>query len=124
MAGKGKVENLKQFGKGHRTVDEERVLQQRGGINSGKSRSHNKDLGDAFKAVMGVVIKTKSGEEMTVADAIATDTSRRALNGDPKARQQIIDILIGKNQKIDMTSSDGSMSPLDIKVEFVKAKQE
>jgi predicted methyltransferase MtxX (methanogen marker protein 4) len=52
------------------------------------------------------------------------DTAKRALNGDAKARQQIIDILIGKNQNVDVTSSDGSMSPLDIKVEFIKAKQE
>ena len=123
MAGKGKVDNLKQFGKGHRSVDEERALQSKGGVNSGKTRNHNKDLGEAFKAVMGVIMPTKSGEERTVADALAMDTAKRALNGDAKARQQIIDILIGKNQKLDLTSSDGSMSPMDIKIKIVDPQQ-
>lgn len=107
-----------------RSKEEREKIQQKGRDANKAKFEHNKDLKAAFKAIMGVIMPTKSGDERTVADALAMDTAKRALNGDAKARQQIIDILIGKNQNVDVTSSDGSMSPLDIKVEFIKAKQE
>lgn len=105
-----------------RSKKRQREIQAMGRAANKAKIEHNKELGAAFKAIMGVIMPTKNGDERTVADALAMDTAKRALNGDAKARQQIIDILIGKNQKVDLTSSDGSMTPLDINIKVVDAK--
>ncbi len=42
-------QNLKPFGKGNRTVNEERAMQARGGVNSGKTRRKKKTLAENMK---------------------------------------------------------------------------
>lgn len=95
-----------------RTKSEQRKIAQMGGIASGEKRRHQRDLREAVKAVQGVILPVKGGGEgKTVVDAVALAVAHKAAQGDLKAAALLWEWLYGKQTKVDVTSSDGSMSP-------------
>lgn len=98
-----------------RTKSEQRKIAQMGGIASGEKRRHQRDLREAVKAVQGVILPVKGGGEgKTVVDAVALAVAHKAAQGDLKAAALLWEWLYGKQTKVDVTSSDGSMSPAKI----------
>ena len=79
-----------------------------------EARKRNKNLKDAFRAMQEVEIPTKSGGTTTASDAIALAVMQKAVKGDMKAIEFLWEALYGKTQKVDVTSSDGSMSPATV----------
>ena len=95
-----------------RSPEEVRRNGQKGGIASGEKRRHQRDLREAVKAVQGVILPVKGGGEgKTVVDAVALAVAHKAAQGDLKAAALLWEWLYGKQTKVDVTSSDGSMSP-------------
>lgn len=76
-----------------------------------EARRRNRNLRDAFRAMQEVEIPTKSGDTTTASDAIALAVMQKAVKGDMKAIEFLWEALYGKQTKVDVTSSDGSMSP-------------
>jgi hypothetical protein len=107
-----------------RSKEAQWAIRSAGGKASSEKARQNKKLREVVKAILGETIIDKNGNEVVIADAITLAQIKKALKGDTRAFKAIADVVDEKEQKIDMTSSDGSMSPLDIKVEFIKAKQE
>lgn len=106
-------QNLKSFGE--RTASERREIAKKAGIASGEKRRHQRDLREAVKAVQGVILPVKGGGEgKTVVDAVALAVAHKAAQGDLKAAALLWEWLYGKQTKVDVTSSDGSMSPNQI----------
>ena len=82
-----------------------------------------KEFRDIVKAVIGDTVKDKEGKDVPIAVAMTIAQVRKALKGDTRSFKAIADIVCDK--QVDLKSSDGSMSPpLDVKIEFIKAKQE
>lgn len=81
---------------------------------STEARKRNRNLKDAFRAMQEVEIPTKSGDTTTASDAIALAVMQKAVKGDMKAIEFLWEALYGKTQKVDVTSSDGSMSPATV----------
>lgn len=77
---------------------------------STEARKRNRNLKDAFRAMQEVEIPTKSGDTTTASDAIALAVMQKAVKGDMKAIEFLWEALYGKQTKVDVTSSDGSMS--------------
>jgi hypothetical protein len=77
-------------------------------------KKRNRNRKDAFRAMQEVEIPTKSGDTTTASDAIALAVMQKAVKGDMKAIEFLWEALYGKTQKVDVTSSDGSMSPAKI----------
>jgi hypothetical protein len=95
-----------------RTPDERRRNAQKAGIASGEKRRHQRDLREAVKALQSVVVPVKGGGDgLTYAEAIARAVGVKAAQGDLKAAALLWEWLYGKQTKVDVTSSDGSMSP-------------
>lgn len=108
-----------------RTKAEAKEISRKGGLASGESRRRKRDIKEFLDVLLEKELKTKDGKTVQGAERIATALFTKAANGDLRAIQQVLELKYPKEQKIDMTSSDGSMSPpLDIKIEFVKAKQD
>ena len=98
-----------------RSQSEARENGRKGGIASGEKRRHQRDLREAVKAVPGVILPVKGGGEgKTVVDAVALAVAHKAAQGDLKAAALLWEWLYGKQTKVDVTSSDGSMSPNQI----------
>ena len=78
-----------------------------------KAEKHrrNETLREAFKAVQGIDVPLKGGGVKSASDAIALAVVQKAVKGDLKAIELLWDALYGKQTKVDVTSSDGSMSP-------------
>ena len=91
-----------------------REIRQMGARAANEARKRNKNLKDAFRAMQEVEIPTKSGDVTTASDAIALAVMQKAVKGDMKAIEFLWDALYGKTQKVDVTSSDGSMSPATV----------
>lgn len=91
-----------------------REIRQMGARAKNEKARRNKNLRDAFRAMQEVEIPTKSGDVTTASDAIALAVMQKAVKGDMKAIEFLWDALYGKTQKVDVTSSDGSMSPAKI----------
>jgi hypothetical protein len=103
-------QNLIPFGQ--RSESEEREMRSRGGKNSGEKRRHQRDLREAVKALQSVVVPVKGGGDgLTYAEAIARAVGVKAAQGDLKAAAMYWEWMYGKQTKVDVTSSDGSMSP-------------
>lgn len=108
--------------KGHHNLipiterDPERAheIRQMGARASNTQRHRNKTLRDAFRAMQEVEIPTKSGDVTTASDAIALAVMQKAVKGDMKAVEFLWEALYGKQTKVDVTSSDGSMSPATV----------
>ena len=79
-----------------------------------EARKRNRNLKDAFRAMQEVEIPTESGDTTTASDAIALAVMQKAVKGDMKAIEFLWEALYGKTQKVDVTSSDGSMSPATV----------
>lgn len=106
-------QNLKSFGE--RTASERREIAKKAGIASGKKRRHQRDLRKAVKALQSVVVPVKGGGDgLTYAEAIARAVGVKAAQGDLKAAAMYWEWMYGKQTKVDVTSSDGSMSPNQI----------
>lgn len=106
-------QNLKSFGE--RTASERREIAKKAGIASGKKRRHQRDLRKAVKALQSVVVPVKGGGDgLTYAEAIARAVGVKAAQGDLKAAAMYWEWMYGKQAKVDVTSSDGSMSPNQI----------
>lgn len=98
-----------------RTKSEQRKIAQMGGIASGEKRRHQRDLREAVKALQSVVVPVKGGGDgLTYAEAIARAVGVKAAQGDLKAAAMYWEWMYGKQTKVDVTSSDGSMSPAKI----------
>ena len=98
-----------------RTPNERRKNAQKAGIASGKKRRHQRDLRKAVKTLQSVVVPVKGGGDgLTYAEAIARAVGVKAAQGDLKAAAMYWEWMYGKTQKVDVTSSDGSMSPNQI----------
>ena len=78
-----------------------------------KAEKHrrNETLREAFKAVQGIDVPLKGGGVKSASDAIALAVVQKAVKGDLKAIELLWEILYGKTQRLDVTSSDKSMSP-------------
>lgn len=95
-----------------RTKSEQRKIAQMGGIASGEKRRHQRDLREAVKALQSVVVPVKGGGDgLTYAEAIARAVGVKAAQGDIKAAALYWEWMYGKQTKVDVTSSDRSMSP-------------
>ena len=106
-------QNLKSFGE--RTASERREIAKKAGIASGKKRRHLHDLRKAVKALQSVVVPVRGGGDgLTYAEAIARAVGVKAAQGDLKAAAMYWEWMYGKQAKVDVTSSDGSMSPNQI----------
>jgi hypothetical protein len=98
-----------------RTKDEQRKIAKKAGIASGEKRRHQRDLREAVKALQSVVVPVKGGGDgLTYAEAIARAVGVKAAQGDLKAAAMYWEWMYGKQTKVDVTSSDGSMSPNQI----------
>ena len=89
-------------------------IRQMGQRAAAETRRRNRNLRDAFRAMQEVEIPTKSGDTTTASDAIALAVMQKAVKGDMKAIEFLWESLYGKTQKVDVTSSDGSMSPATV----------
>ena len=98
-----------------RSQSEARENGRKGGIASGEKRRHQRDLRKAVKALQSVVVPVKGGGDgLTYAEAIARAVGVKAAQGDLKAAAMYWEWMYGKQTKVDVTSSDGSMSPNQI----------
>ena len=98
-----------------RSQSEARENGRKGGIASGEKRRHQRDLRKAVKALQSVVVPVKGGGDgLTYAEAIARAVGVKAAQGDIKAAALYWEWMYGKQAKVDVTSSDGSMSPNQI----------
>jgi hypothetical protein len=98
-----------------RSQSEARENGRKGGIASGEKRRHQRDLREAVKALQSVVVPVKGGGDgLTYAEAIARAVGVKAAKGDIKAAALYWEWIYGKQTKVDVTSSDGSMSPAKI----------
>lgn len=120
MARKGQ-ENLIPASK--RSKGEARENGRKGGIASGKARRAKRDIKAYLDILLDMDLQTKDGKLMQGSERIATALFTKAANGDLTAIQKVLDLKYPKEQKIDLTSSDGSMSPLDVRIKVVDPKQ-
>ena len=106
-----------------RTKDEQKKIQRKGGKASGEARRRKRDIKEFLDILLEKELATKDGKLMQGSERIATALFTKAANGDIKAIQQILELKYGKRQEIDLKSSDGSMTPLDVKIKIVDPKQ-
>lgn len=106
-----------------RSKGEARENGRKGGIASGKARRAKRDIKAYLDILLDMDLQTKDGKLMQGSERIATALFTKAANGDLTAIQKVLDLKYPKEQKIDLTSSDGSMSPLDVKIKIVDPKQ-
>lgn len=86
---KGKTENLIPTTK--RSKEEARELGRKGGKASGEARRKKRDIRLAMEALLEKSYKSKNGQELTGAEAIALKQMEKALKGDTKAFEVVRD---------------------------------
>ena len=106
-----------------RSKGEARENGRKGGIASGKARRAKRDIKAYLDILLDMDLQTKDGKLMQGSERIATALFTKAANGDLTAIQKVLDLKYPKEQKIELTSSDGSMSPLDVRIKVVDPKQ-
>jgi len=100
-----------------RTKEEAKRISRKGGIASGKARRRKRDLKEALKALLDTEVKGNQ----TGTERVALAWFTKAANGDLTAIKMVLDTLYPQKQKIDLTSSDGSMTPpKEIVIKLVK----
>lgn len=109
-------ENLKP--QSMRTKSEQREIARKGGKASGESRRRSRDLKAALFFLLNS--KVKGQDNQTYSERIALAWLTKAANGDMKAIEKIWDALYGTKTQIDHTSTDGSMSPKEFTIHFIK----
>ena len=97
-----------------RDPERAREIRAMGGKARGEKIRRSKNLREAFLAVQELEIKGTDGTTKTASDAVAIAVMNKALKGDMKAIEFLWEVLYGKQTKVDVTSSDGSMSPQKI----------
>lgn len=108
------------------TESERREMARKAGKASGKARREKKDLlGWLNYLLQQNMPPDESGEVRTWAEGIAASLLLQGEKGNVQAIKEIFDRIHGKEQKIDLTSSDGSMTPpSEIVLNIVKAKHD
>lgn len=85
-----------------RAKDEQRAIQVAGGKARGRQRRDNRDLREAFKALLPLQMKDKKGEPlispitgkpMSLLETIATATLQGAIKGDTRHLNVMLDVL-------------------------------
>lgn len=97
-----------------RDPERAREIRAMGGKARGKKLRRSKTLREAFLAVQDVDVEGADGGRESASDAIALALVRKCIDGDLKAIELLWEALYGKQAKLDVTSSDGSMSPAKI----------
>ena len=97
-----------------RDPERAREIRAMGGKARGEKLRRSKTLREAFLAVQELEIKGMDGTTKTASDAVAIAVMNKALKGDLKAIEFLWVALYGKQTKVDVTSSDGSMSPAKV----------
>ena len=97
-----------------RDPERAREIRAMGGKARGEKIRRSKNLREAFLAVQELEIKGTDGTTKTASDAVAIAVMNKALKGDMKAIEFLWEALYGKQTKVDVTSSDGSMSPAKV----------
>ena len=97
-----------------RDPERAREIRAMGGKARGEKIRRSKNLREAFLAVQELEVKGTDGTTKTASDAVAIAVMNKALKGDLKAIEFLWEALYGKQAKLDVTSSDGSMSPQKI----------
>lgn len=97
-----------------RDPERAREIRAMGGKARGEKIRRSKNLREAFLAVQSLEIKGMDGTTKTASDAVAIAVMNKALKGDLKAIEFLWEALYGKQTKVDVTSSDGSMSPAKV----------
>lgn len=101
-----------------RSPEEARDNGRKGGIASGKARRHQKDLREAVIAGLAGMIQSKTGESLTVAEAIARAQLSKALKGDAKAFQLVSEMIYPKKQELKMEGNVVTKLP-DLNINFL-----
>lgn len=104
-----------------RTKDEQWEIRHKGGLARGAQRRQNADLKKLLPLVLGQIV---NGTNLTYAQRITLAWITKAANGDMKAIRLLWEALYGKEQKVDMTSSDGSMTPRGVNMDLSKYSPE
>ena len=97
-----------------RDPERAREIRAMGGKARGEKLRRSKTLREAFLAVQDVEVEGADGGRESASDAIALALVRKCIDGDLKAIELLWEALYGKQAKLDVTSSDGSMSPQKI----------
>ena len=97
-----------------RDPERAREIRAMGGRARAEKIRRSKTLREAFLAVQSLEIKGTDGTVKTASDAVAIAVMNKALKGDMKAIEFLWEALYGKQAKLDVTSSDGSMSPAKV----------
>ena len=109
-----------------RSAEEAREKGKKGGIASGKSRRKKKTIRETLE----MMLSGKMPDGMTRQDAIVVALIEKALSGDVRAFEAIRDSIGEKpSDKVDLRSSDGSMTPKswtpkDVANELIEQMQE
>lgn len=82
-------QNLKPFSE--RTESEQRAIQKKGGIASGKARAEKRDLRKALEMLLEKEWADKNGNRMTGTEAITTKLFEQAMKGNVKAFETLRD---------------------------------
>ena len=105
-----------------RTPEERKRIARNGGIASGAKRRKIRDMKEAMRVLLESDVP---GKDQTGTERVALAWFTKAGNGDIKAIQMILDMLYGKELKVDHTSSDGTMvPPSEFVIKVVKANAE
>ena len=97
-----------------RDPERAREIRAMGGKARGEKIRRSKNLREAFLAVQELEVKGTDGTTKTASDAVAIAVMNKAIKGDLKAIEFLWEALYGKQTKVDVTSSDGSMSPAKV----------
>lgn len=101
-----------------RSKEVQKKIQQMGRIANKEKWEKKKSIQEAIPEVLSHIIKDKTGKEYTNAVAMVLAMVNKAIKGDVKAFNAIADLVCDKKQKLDVTSSDGSMSPKGVTMDL------
>ena len=101
-----------------RSKEVQRKIQQMGRDANKAKWEQIKCLRDAARVLLMEVVSDTDGKEVPIAVAMTLAQIKKALKGDTKAYKAVADVADEKQQKIDIVSSDGSMSPKATKIDL------
>ena len=101
--------------------EEHKRLSSIGGKRSVKTRRRNRDIKKAVLAILAQDLPSKSGEKMTGAEGVARALLSGALKGNHKHIQQLLDLIYGRKQEVEMKGSVVTNLP-DLNISFLPEK--
>lgn len=101
-----------------RSKEVQRKIQQMGRDANKAKWEQIKSLRDAARVLLMEVVSDTDGKEVPISIAMTLAQIKKALKGDTKAYKAVADVADEKQQKIDIVSSDGSMSPKATKIDL------